>query len=169
MALPLALFATLSDLMLLVTGLLSGVLQPESTGGAAASGMAAGAGAAAAPASPLDGCGGGSMMLPLVVMLGFMYFFVMRPEQKRAKEREVTLKALLRGDIVRTNSGIRGEIVRFENNDRDVILEIAPKTRINVFRTQILGKETAATDSASTPAGSKDSKESKDNADKKKD
>jgi preprotein translocase subunit YajC len=104
------------------------------------------------------------MLLPLVVMLAFMYFFVLRPEQKRAKEREVTLKALMKGDIVRTNGGIRGEIVSFANDNRDVILEIAPKTRINVFRTQILGKDAPSTDAASPSSSDK-----ADKADKKKD
>jgi preprotein translocase subunit YajC len=142
-------------------------LQPESTGGAADSAGAAGGGAGA-PVSPLDGCAGGSStMLMLVVMLAFMYFFVLRPEQKRAKEREVTLKALMKGDIVRTNSGIRGEIVSFANDNRDVILEIAPKTRINVFRAQILGKEAPGTESGTTSPADKSDKADK--ADKKKD
>ena len=141
-------------------------LQPESTGGAADS--AGATGGAGAPASPLDGCAGGSStMLMLVVMLAFMYFFVLRPEQKRAKEREVTLKALMKGDIVRTNGGIRGEIVSFSNDNRDVILEIAPKTRINVFRAQILGKEAPGTDSGTTSPADKSDKADK--ADKKKD
>lgn len=153
-----ALLATLYELMLR--------LQPESTGGAAAPAAGGGAGGGAA-ASPLDGCAGGGgtgMLLPLVVMLGFMYFFVLRPEQKRAKEREVTLKALMKGDIVRTNGGIRGEIVSFANDNRDVILEIAPKTRINVFRTQILGKEAPSADAAAPSSSDK-----ADKADKKKD
>lgn len=141
-------------------------LQPESTGGAADS--AGASGGAAAPASPLDGCAGGSStMLMLVVMLAFMYFFVLRPEQKRAKEREATLKALMKGDIVRTNSGIRGEIVSFSNDNRDVILEIAPKTRINVFRAQILGKEAPGADAGTTSPADKSDKADK--ADKKKD
>lgn len=97
----------------------------------------------------------------LLATLAFMYFFVLRPEQKKAKEREVALKALMKGDIVRTNGGIRGEIVSFANDNRDVILEIAPKTRINVFRSQILGKEAPSADA--TTAGSSDK------ADKKKD
>jgi preprotein translocase subunit YajC len=141
-------------------------LQPESTGGAPDS--AGAAGGAGAPVSPLDGCAGGSStMLMLVVMLAFMYFFVLRPEQKRAKEREATLKALMKGDIVRTNSGIRGEIVSFSNDNRDVILEIAPKTRINVFRAQILGKEAPGADSGATSPADKSDKADK--ADKKKD
>ena len=144
-------------------------LQPESTGGAADPAGAAGA-AGGAPTSPLDGCAGGSSsttMMMLVVMLGFMYFFVLRPEQKRTKEREIALKALAKGDIVRTNSGIRGEIVSFSNDNRDVILEIAPKTRINVFRAQILGKEAPGAESGTTSPADKSDKADK--ADKKKD
>lgn len=104
-------------------------------------------------------------MIMLVVMLAFMYFFVLRPEQKRAKEREAALKALAKGDIVRTNGGIRGEIVSFSSDDRDVILEIAPKTRINVFRAQILGKEASGAESGTAIAAEKPA----DKADKKKD
>lgn len=150
-----ALFATLYELMLR--------LQPESTGGGGSSAGAAG-GAGGAAASPLDGCAGGgsSTMIMLVGMLAVMYFMVLRPEQKRAKEREAALKALAKGDIVRTNGGIRGEIVSFSSDDRDVILEIAPKTRINVFRSQILGKEAPGAEAGTASAADK-------TADKKKD
>ena len=103
-------------------------------------------------------------ILPFVLIFVIMYFLIIRPQQKRAKEREVTLKALMKGDIVRTNGGIRGEIVSFANDNRDVILEIAPKTRINVFRTQILGKEAPSADAAAPSSSDK-----ADKADKKKD
>lgn len=107
-------------------------------------------------------------MIMLVVMLGVMYFLVLRPEQKRAKERDAALKALAKGDIVRTNGGIRGEIVSFANDNRDVILEIAPKTRINVFRAQILGKEAPGADSGTATATASPADKA-DKADKKKD
>jgi preprotein translocase subunit YajC len=45
--------------------------------------------------------------------------------------------ALKKGDIVRTNGGIRGEITALD--ERDVTVEIADRTRIKVLRSHVAG------------------------------
>jgi preprotein translocase subunit YajC len=52
------------------------------------------------------------------------------------------MKALKKGDIVRTNGGIRGEITAID--ERDVTLEIAERTRIKVLRSHIAGLDQPA-------------------------
>ncbi|MEM7437713.1 MAG: preprotein translocase subunit YajC [Myxococcota bacterium] len=110
------------------------LLQPEVSGGPV---TAPPAGGGATP-SPVPGCGGGPMDLALIVlMFGALYFLMIRPQQKRAKEHETMMDALKKGDVVRTNGGIRGEITALD--DRDVTIEVADRTRIKVLRTHIAG------------------------------
>jgi preprotein translocase subunit YajC len=78
-------------------------------------------------------------MLALMVLV--FYFLLIRPQQKRERERESMLKALKRGTVVRTTGGVRGEIT--DINDRDVTLLISDKVKVNVLRSHIAGAEGA--------------------------
>jgi preprotein translocase subunit YajC len=78
-------------------------------------------------------------MLALMVLV--FYFLLIRPQQKRERERETMLKALKKGTMVRTTGGIRGEIT--ELTDRDATLLIADKVKINVLRSHIAGADGA--------------------------
>jgi preprotein translocase subunit YajC len=71
-------------------------------------------------------------------MFVLFYFLMIRPQQKKQREMDDMLKALRRGDIVRTTGGIRGEIV--DIGDADVTLLIADKVKINVLRAHIATK-----------------------------
>jgi preprotein translocase subunit YajC len=89
------------------------------------------------------GCGGGTEQIGLLVlMFAVLYFLMIRPQQKRAKQHDTMMKALKKGDIVRTNGGIRGEITAID--ERDVTLEIAERTRIKVLRSHIAGLDQPA-------------------------
>ena len=70
-------------------------------------------------------------------MFAVLYFLMIRPQQKRAKQHQEMMDALKKGDIVRTNGGIRGEVTALD--ERDVTIEIADRTRIKVLRTHIAG------------------------------
>jgi preprotein translocase subunit YajC len=109
------------------------LLQPDVSGGPAAP---VGNGGGAAP--PL-GCGGGGteQIGLLLLMFAVLYFLMIRPQQKRAKQHEAMMSALNKGDIVRTNGGIRGEITALD--ERDVTIEVADRTRIRVLRSHIAG------------------------------
>lgn len=68
----------------------------------------------AAPGAP--GAGGGmAAMLPtflfLGIMVAFMYFFIIRPQQKEEKRRKQLIDSLKRGDDVVTIGGVHGEVV----------------------------------------------------------
>ncbi|MCA9581756.1 MAG: preprotein translocase subunit YajC [Myxococcales bacterium] len=73
------------------------------------------------------------------LMFAVFYFLVLRPQRTRQKEHEELLKALRKGDVVRTNGGVRGEI--FDINERDATLLIADKVKINILRSHIAGRE----------------------------
>ena len=85
------------------------------------------------------GCGGrGTEQIGLLLlMFAVLYFLMIRPQQKRAKQQETMLGALKKGDIVRTNGGIRGEITALD--ERDVTIEVADHTRIKVLRSHVAG------------------------------
>jgi preprotein translocase subunit YajC len=66
--------------------------------------------AQAAPAGgPQGGLGG--LLVPMGLMVVIMYFMMIRPQQKRAKELAKLLEAIKSGDRVATASGIIGVIV----------------------------------------------------------
>ena len=110
------------------------LLQPEVSGGPVAPAPGGGE-----PVSAPLGCGGGGteQIGLLLLMFGVLYFLMIRPQQKRAKEHDTMMGALKKGDIVRTNGGIRGEITALD--ERDVTVEVADRTRLKVLRSHIAG------------------------------
>ena len=86
--------------------------------------------AGAAPAaSPLQ------MPILMILMLGAMYFLLIRPQQKRAKEHSNMLSKLGAGDEVVTAGGILGKIT--EVSDNFLTIEIADGVRIKVQKSQV--------------------------------
>lgn len=86
-----------------------------------------------------------SMMIWLLI-IPLMYFMVIRPQQKAQKEAQAFRSALKAGDAVVSAGGIFGTVIRVE--DQAVTLEIAPKTRIRVLRTQIVAAQPSAQSAA---------------------
>ena len=65
--------------------------------------------------------GMGSMIISLVILFAFMYFFMIRPQQKEAKQKNAMLSALAVGDTVLTTSGFYGTVI--DITDDTVIVE----------------------------------------------
>lgn len=74
-------------------------------------------------------------LLPIVLMFVLLYFLMIRPQMKRAKEHKQMVEALQKGDEVITAGGVVGRISRM--GDAYVSLEIAPNTEISVQRTAV--------------------------------
>ena len=112
-------------------------------------------GGPAGPASPLDFLSG---PLPLlVVMLGLMYFMLIRPQQTRMKKHQAMVGGIKRGDTVVLSSGLIGKVVRAE--DAELQLEIATGTVVKVVKSMVSdvrtrGEPVAAND-AKLPAPAK--------------
>lgn len=93
--------------------------------------------------------GAGSALMsffPLILIFAIMYFLMIRPQQKKAKEHRAMIEALRRGDQVLTQGGIVGKVVRV-HEDGMVEVEIADGVKVRVVRstiTQILNKTEAA-------------------------
>ncbi len=65
--------------------------------------------------------GMGSMLISLVILFVFMYFFMIRPQQKETKQKNAMLSALAVGDTVLTTSGFYGIVI--DITDDTIIVE----------------------------------------------
>lgn len=78
-------------------------------------------------------------LLPLAIIFAIFYFLILRPQSKKAKDHEVYLGGLKRGDEVVLNSGMLGRIDGL--TDQVVTLEIAQDVKVKVLRKQIAGNQ----------------------------
>ena len=88
-----------------------------------------------AQAPSLGGDGGLMSFLPIILMFVLLYFLMIRPQMKRAKEQKTMIDALQKGDEVVAVGGLIGKIV--ELSDQYATLEIASETKIMVQRPAI--------------------------------
>ena len=90
-------------------------------------------------ANPLTG------MLPMIVIFfAIMYFLMIRPQQKREKERRAMLAAVAKGDAVITTGGICGTVANL-SEDR-VVLRVDENVTMEFVRgaiAQVMPKESA--------------------------
>ncbi|WP_219115047.1 preprotein translocase subunit YajC [Janthinobacterium sp. UMAB-56] len=90
---------------------------------------------AQAPTEALGLGGNLTSFLPLVLMFVVMYFLMIRPQQKRAKEQRAMMDALAKGDEVVTAGGMLGRVVKVV--DAYVTIEVAASTEITVQKSSI--------------------------------
>jgi preprotein translocase subunit YajC len=89
-----------------------------------------------AQAAPTGGDPGGFIgFLPIILMFVLLYFLMIRPQMKRAKEAKAMIEALQKGDEVVTAGGVVGRITKM--GDQYVTVEIAPNTEIVVQRSAV--------------------------------
>jgi preprotein translocase subunit YajC len=69
-------------------------------------------------------------LLPLILMFVLLYFLLLRPQMKRAKEHKQMISSLQKGDEVVTTGGTLGRVTKV--SDGYVNLEIAPNVEITV-------------------------------------
>jgi len=78
-----------------------------------------------------------AQFVPLVLIFIVFYFLLIRPQQKKAKEHQVYLTNLKKGDKIITGGGIHGQIVGL--TETVATLEIAENVRIKINRSAIAG------------------------------
>jgi preprotein translocase subunit YajC len=74
-------------------------------------------------------------LLPMILMFVVLWFLVIRPQMKKAKEHKALIAALSKGDEVVTQGGILGRIVKVDENY--VTVEIAAGTEVVVQKPSI--------------------------------
>lgn len=88
-----------------------------------------------AQAPSAGGDAGLMSFLPIILMFVLLYFLMIRPQMKRAKEHKTMVEALQKGDEVITGGGVLGRITKV--SDAYVSLEIAPNTEVSVQKAAV--------------------------------
>lgn len=78
---------------------------------------------------------GWGFWVPMILIFGVMWLFMIRPQQKKQKELEEQRKQMKNGDKVVTAGGIHGRIK--DVNDDTVLMEIAKGVDIRVDKTSV--------------------------------
>ena len=88
-------------------------------------------------ASP-EGQGGGSMASTLIMfgaIFAIFYFMIIRPQNKKVKEREKMISEMQKGDKIITGSGIHGVVNSIE--DGTVIVQVADNVKLKFEKNAI--------------------------------
>ncbi|MEY4618839.1 MAG: hypothetical protein RIS65_11 [Pseudomonadota bacterium] len=84
------------------------------------------------------GAGGSAFfvqLFPLLLIFVVFYMFLIRPQQKRAKEHEAKINAVQKNDDVITAGGLMGKVTKVA--DDYVEVEIAPNVRVKAVKSTI--------------------------------
>lgn len=88
--------------------------------------------------APPQGQGGNPMMqfLPLIAIVVVFYFFMIRPQMKKAKDQKKYIEALKKGDKILTIGGIYGKIVEVRE-DATIIMEVEDGTKMKISKNAV--------------------------------
>lgn len=92
-----------------------------------------------AQAAPPGGAGGMNILF-FGALFAIMYFVLIRPQQRQAKEQQALIAALKKGDDVITSSGILGKV--FAVDEKLVTLEVASGVKVRMLKSSVQGKVT---------------------------
>ena len=84
-----------------------------------------------------QGDGGLSMLLMLALMFGIMYFFMIRPQQKKQKEIQNFRNSIEKGQEIITAGGIYGVVRDIDEVKNVLIVEVASGVRLRVDRNSV--------------------------------
>ena len=76
-------------------------------------------------------------LVPLVLIFIVFYFFMIRPQQKKQKDREKVLDSLKRGDKIVTIGGVHGTVAGSDTDKKTVLVQVSDTTKIKFDRTAI--------------------------------
>jgi preprotein translocase subunit YajC len=78
-----------------------------------------------------------AQIFPLILIFAIMYFLMIRPQQKKAKEHKAMVDALRRGDEVVTQGGLLGKVSKVKD-EKEIEVEIADGVKVRVIRSTIV-------------------------------
>ena len=89
--------------------------------------------------APQNGQAQGGSMVSTLIMFGaiflIFYFMIIRPQQKRQKEREKMLNSLKKGDKVVTSGGLHGTIAGID--EKTILLDVGNNVKLKFDRSAI--------------------------------
>ncbi|MGZ3901437.1 MAG: preprotein translocase subunit YajC [Bacteroidia bacterium] len=91
-----------------------------------------------------QGQGQNSLMsfLPLVAIVVVFYFFMIRPQMKKAKEQKKYIEALKKGDKILTIGGIYGKIVEVRE-DGSILMEVEDGSKMRISKNAVSNEASA--------------------------
>ena len=75
-------------------------------------------------------------LIPLILIFGIMYFLLIRPQQKKAKEHQAMVQAIRRGDQVVTQGGLIGKVSKVKD-DNELEVEVSEGVKVRVVQSTI--------------------------------
>lgn len=100
-------------------------------------------------------------LIPMVLIFAVFYFLLLRPQEKRRKEREKLVSEVKKGEEVLTNSGIYGIVTKVSKSEPNIEVEIAKDVRIKVLKSAIVDITSRSKDVAVKKEDSKNNKKDK--------
>ena len=76
-----------------------------------------------------------STLIMFVLIIGIFWLMILRPQQKRQKERQKLLEALKKGDRVITAGGLHGTIAGLD--DKTVLVQVAETVKLKFDRSAV--------------------------------
>ena len=95
-----------------------------------------------AQTAPAAAAAGGDLMstlmgtMPIILMFVVLWFMMIRPQMKKAKEHQAMVSALAKGDEVVTGGGLLGKITKI--GDQYLSVEISSGVEVQVQRSSIV-------------------------------
>jgi len=91
-----------------------------------------------AQSQPVQGAGILSF-LPFILIMVILYFFMLRPQAKKQKEKEQMINNLNKGDKVVTMGGIIGTVSGFKEKGKIITLKVDNTTTLTFTKSSIAG------------------------------
>lgn len=76
-----------------------------------------------------------SSILPFLLIIVIFYFLILRPQQKRQKERVKLLESLKKGDKIITAGGVHGTVEGIE--DKTLLVKVADNVKMKMERSSV--------------------------------
>jgi len=74
-----------------------------------------------------------SLIVPMALIFGIMYFLLIRPQQKKVKEHQAMIEAVRRGDQIVTAGGLVGKVTKVKD-EGEVEVELAKGVTVRVVK-----------------------------------
>ena len=74
-----------------------------------------------------------SLIVPMALIFGIMYFLLIRPQQKKVKEHQAMIEAVRRGDQIVTAGGLVGKVTKVKD-EGEVEVELAKGVNVRVVK-----------------------------------
>ncbi len=92
--------------------------------------------------APANGQSPIMQFLPLVAIVVVFYFFMIRPQMKKAKDQKKYISELKKGDKILTIGGIYGKIVEVKE-DATIIMEVEDGSKMKISKNAVSQDATA--------------------------